>query len=117
MRMSMQGDSADSSNGHAPTASFDSPQILGVRVVVDPDPAIAGARLSDELGGDLIFDLETARHPFAGRAPPARGAPVGPRDQELAPLLRQADEIEALDDHGDDRPDLDDATLAELRDL
>ena len=115
--MSMQGDSADSSNGHAQAGSFDSPLMLGVRVVTDPDPAVAGARLADELGGDLIFDLETARHAFAVRADAARVDPVVLDDQELDHLLRQADQIEALADNGDDRPDLDDATLAELRDL
>src|SRR5437764_13808615 len=96
MTMSMQGDSADSSNGHAPTASFDSPQMLGVRVVVDPDPAIAGARLADELGGDLIFDLETARHAFAVRADASRVDPVVLGDPGLDLLVPQADEIQSL---------------------
>jgi len=115
--MSMQGDSADSSNGNGLGGSFDSPLMLGVRIVIDPDPAIAGARLAEELGGDLIFDLETARAEFAVRSDAARVNPVVLDDQELDHLLRQADEIEALADHGGDGPDLDDATLAELREL
>jgi hypothetical protein len=117
MTMSMQGDSADTSNGHAQGGSFDSPHMLGVRVVVDPDPAIAGARVADQLGGDLIFDIETARTAFAARADAARVDPVVLGDDELDHLLRQADEIEALAETGDDHLDLDDATLTELRTL
>src|SRR3954453_4756595 len=98
MTMSMQGDTSDSSNGHAAAGSFDSPQFLGVRVVIDPDPAIAGARLAEELRGDLIFDLETARSGFAARAHAARVDPVVLGDDELTSLLRQADEIDALEE-------------------
>lgn len=115
--MSMQGDSAESSNGHAQGGSFDSPHMLGVRVVVDPDPAIAGARLADELRGDLIFDIDTARDAFAARAHAARVDPVVLDDDELNQLLRQADQIDALDDGPQSGLDLDDATLAELREL
>ena len=115
--MSMQGDSAESSNGHAQAGSFDSPHMLGVRVVVDPDPAIAGARLADELRGDLIFDVETARTAFAARADAARVDPVVLDDDELTHLLRQADEIDALETSADSGLDIDDASLAELREL
>ena len=112
--MSMQGDRADSSNGQAQAGTFDSPHMLGVRVVVDPDPAVAAARLAQDLKGDLIFDIEGARDAFAARAEAGKVEPVVLDDDELDRLLRQADEIES---GGGGVPDIDDAALSELREL
>src|SRR2546421_11783339 len=113
MTMSMQGNGADSSNAHPQGEAFDSPHMLGVRVVVDPDPATTGARLAAELRGDLIVDVESARAAFAARAEAGRVEPVVLDDQELDSLLRQADEIAAAGD----TPGIDEGAVAELREL
>jgi hypothetical protein len=113
MTMSMQGNGADSSNAHTQGEAFDSPHMLGVRVVVDPDPATAGARLAADLRGDLIVDVESARAAFAARAEAGRVEPVVLDDQELDSLLRQADEIAAAGD----TPGIDEGAVAELREL
>ena len=113
MTMSMQGEGADSSNGHAQGGTFDSPHMLGVRVLVNPDPATLGARLAEDFRGDLIFDLESARAGFAARAEAGRVEPVVLDDEELDRLLRQADEIAAAGD----LPSIDEGAVAELREL
>ena len=117
MSMSLQGNGADSSNGQAEVGSFDSPQFLGVRVLVDPDPAVAAARLADDLKGDLLYDTETAREAFAARAEAGRVEPVVLDDEELDRLLRQADEIEAAASGPAAKSDIDPAALSELREL
>jgi hypothetical protein len=109
--MSIQGNGHDPSDDHGAAESFDSQHFMGVRVVVDPDPAVAGARLAEELGGELIFDPETARAAFSARAAAGRTDPVVLRDDEFDTLLAQADELEALSD----RPTIDEGALAELR--
>src|SRR5438105_1750506 len=91
--------------------SFDSRLLMGVRVVVDDDPATAAARLADELDGELITDLESARMAFAARASAGRTDPVVLRDDEFDTLLAQADELSSLGQ----RPTVDDAALVELR--
>jgi hypothetical protein len=111
--MSIQGNGNDPSDDHATPESFDAQHFMGVRVVVDPDPAVAAARLAEELGGELIFDPETARAAFALRAAAGRTDPVVLGDDEFDTLLAQADELEALGD----RPAIDEGAMAELRTL
>jgi hypothetical protein len=112
--MAMQGDNGDEQGGdHGETGSFDSHHFMGMRVVVDHDPAVAAARLAEELDGELIYDLETAQAAFAARASAGRTDPVVLRDDELDALIAQAGELDALSG----RPTVTDAALAELRQL
>ncbi len=110
----MQGDNgADTSNDHGDAESFDSTHLMGVRVVMDADPATEAARLAEELGGDLLYDLDSARAAFAARAAAGRVEPVVLRDGEFDTLLTQADEFGSLAD----RPRVDEDALVELREL
>ncbi|MEY2422736.1 MAG: hypothetical protein QOI95_2803 [Acidimicrobiaceae bacterium] len=112
--MVMQGNNgADQSGDHGEAESFDSQHLMGVRVVVDHDPAVAAARLAEELDGELIFDLENARRAFAARASAGRTDPVVLHDDEFDELLAQADELGSLGA----RPTVDEEALAELRQL
>src|SRR5437660_12933940 len=93
--MAMQGDNdgAEASGDHGADESFDSPHLMGVRVVVDHDPAVAAAALAEELNGDLIFDRDTAHAAFAARASAGRTNPVVLADDEFDTLIAQADEL------------------------
>ena len=66
-----------------------------------------------ELGGDLIFDRETASVAFAARADAGRTDPVVLADDEFDALLAQADELDELGD----RPTVHEEAIAELREL
>src|SRR3954453_18843010 len=112
--MAMQGDNgANPGNDNGDTASFDSAHLMGVRVVIDGDPATAAARLAGELGGDLLYDIDGARAASAARAAAGRVEPVVLRDDEFDSLLTQADSLGSLAD----RPTVDDDALVELREL
>jgi hypothetical protein len=108
--MGMQGDNGAESSE---LDSFDSSHLMGVRVVVDPDPAAAASRLAEETGGEIIFDLDAAREAFGARAAAARTDPVVLDDAEFDSLIAQADELGALGA----RPTVDEAALAEIREL
>ncbi|HEV3225660.1 MAG TPA: hypothetical protein VGZ52_02460 [Acidimicrobiales bacterium] len=95
------------------SSSFDSLHMMGVRVVVDPEPSAAADRLADELGGDVVRDLETARGAFAARADAGRTVPVVLDDDEFDTLIRQADELNDLSDE----PRIDEGAIRELREL
>lgn len=108
--MSTQGNGAESGgNGHAPPSN--APQLQNLRVVVDPDPAIAGARLAEELDGELIFEIDAARRAFAART--GRTDTLLASAGEFDRLLAEADELEGLGGG----PAVDEAALAELREL
>jgi hypothetical protein len=110
--MVMQGNNGAERNDDGGDAeSFDSQHLMGVRVVVDHDPAVAAATLAEELNGDLIFDIETARSAFAARSSAGRTDPVVLGDDEVDALTAQADELGGLGD----RPTVDEDALAELR--
>ncbi|MEY2448836.1 MAG: hypothetical protein QOH79_2312 [Acidimicrobiaceae bacterium] len=111
--MVMQGNNGESSNDHGETESFDSPPLMGVRVVVDHDPAVAAAALAEELNGELVFDREGAEVAFAARASAGRTDPVVLHDDEFDTLLAQADELGSLGE----RPTVDESAVAELRQL
>jgi hypothetical protein len=111
--MVMQGNNGESSNDHGETESFDSPHLMGVRVVVDHDPAVAAAALAEELNGELVFDREGAEVAFAARASAGRTDPVVLHDDEFDTLLAQADELGSLGE----RPTVDESAVAELRQL
>jgi hypothetical protein len=111
--MAMQGDNgAEPSNDHGDAGeSFDSQHLMGVRVVVDHDPAVAAARLAEELDGELIYDRDAARTAFAARASAGRMDPVVLHEDEFDTLIAQADELGDLGT----RPTVDESALAELR--
>jgi hypothetical protein len=112
--MVMQGNNgAERGGDHGETGSFDSQHLMGVRVVVDHDPAVAAARLAEELNGELISDLDTARAAFAARASAGRTDPVVLQDDEFETLIAQADELDALAG----RPTVNEEALVELRQL
>jgi len=112
--MVMQGDNgATSGDDHGETGSFDPTHLMGVRVVMHHDPASEAARLAEELGGDLLYDRESAQIAFAARAAAARVEPVVLRDDEFDTLLAQTDEFGGLGE----RPTVDDEALVELREL
>lgn len=101
--MVMQGNGAEQSGDHGEAGSVDSQDLMGVRVVIDGDPATAAARLAEEINGELIVDIETARSAFAARASAGRADPAAVADVEL--------------DTFSDGPAIDDDALAELRGL
>ena len=110
--MVMQGN-GDSSGDHGEAGSVGSQDLMGVRVVVDHDPAVAAAALAEELNGELVYDRETAQAAFAARSSAGRMDPVVLHDEEFDSLLAQADELGALGE----RPTVDEDALAELREL
>src|SRR5688500_16980835 len=98
-------DGAMQNGGHSqdgPAGPLGTPDLMGVRVVVDPDPDAAASRLAEELNGEVIRDVEHARRAFAARA-------VGGVDAVLA----HAEQASALEQG----PAIGDAALAELREL
>ena len=112
--MVMQGNNGAEQNGdHGDAGSFDSQHLMGMRVVIDHDPAVAAARLAEELDGELISDLDTARAAFAARASAGRTDPVVLQDDEFDTLIAQADELGSLGG----RATIDEGAVAELRQL
>lgn len=110
--MTLQGDGTEQNNGHGETGSFESEYVMGVRVVIDPDPATAAARLAEELDGELIFDADAARRAFAARSAAGRTDPVVLEDDELESLVARADELDS-----ERAPDVEESALFEIREL
>jgi len=101
--MGMQdNDGAELTSGQSQDRSLDSPDLMGVRVVVDPDPDGAAARLAETINGEVVRDIDHARRAFAARA-------VGGVDAVLA----SAEKGSALQEG----PAIDAAAVAELRSL
>jgi membrane protein implicated in regulation of membrane protease activity len=110
--MTLQGDGTDYNNGQQAGSLESEHHVMGVRVVFDPDPAIAAARLADELSGDLLFDVDSARSAFAARTAAGKTDPVVLDEEEYEALRAQVSMPGTVD-----IAVADDATIAELREL
>src|SRR3954454_17531754 len=106
--MAMDGNGAHD-NGNHDSDSLESEGFSGVRVVVEPEPREATARLAEQLDGDVVVDRDGAAAAFEARrdaashleALPAEAAVNGaPVDEaaleelrELADALARTDRI------------------------
>jgi hypothetical protein len=95
--MSIDGNGAHD-NGNHDTEPLESGGFSGVRVVVDPEPAAAAARLAEQLDGDVIVDRDGAEAAVAARREAATHI-----DLDVAA--------------GPNGPPVDEAALDELREL
>ena len=74
-------------------------------------PPAHALRLADEVGGEIVSDLEHARRAFAARAEAGRVEPVVLKDAERAELVARADAPVNVD------PTISEATIHELQQL
>jgi hypothetical protein len=90
---------------------FDADNLIGVRMVRDADPAARASELAEELGGEIVRDVQHAERAFTARAEAGRAEPTVLSDTERA-------ELESLAaGHGTAPAGVDDATVEELQRL
>jgi hypothetical protein len=95
--------------GHGNVLDVD--HIFGVRIIRDADPSAHAQQLADELGGEVVGDLDHAQQAFTARADAGRAEPIVLRDNERVELEARAS---ATDDAG---LIVSDATISELQQL
>jgi hypothetical protein len=71
---------------------LDVDSVFGVRVVRHADPSVHAVRLADEVGAEIIRDLEHAQRAFAARSDAGRVEPVVLNDAERSELEARAAE-------------------------
>lgn|GEM_PF-3110129 len=83
-------DQGGGEHADAPDPLLDADSVLGVHVVRHPDPAWRARELLDEIGGEIVIDVDHVQRAFAARVDAARVEPVVLTDSERAELVEAA---------------------------